>query len=72
MASVLKRQVVGESHGLVVKADGSWLRGRGFEPRHCVLDGLHKNSYTKITTIKVAKWGTPKKHLKKIQDAQMS
>ena len=24
----------GESHGLVVKADGSQSRGRGFKPRH--------------------------------------
>ena len=28
-----------ESYGLVVKADGSWSRGRGFEPRHHILDG---------------------------------
>ena len=27
------------SHGLVVKADGSRSRGRGFEPRHRILDG---------------------------------
>ena len=27
------------SHGLVVKADGSWSRGRGFKPRHRILNG---------------------------------
>jgi hypothetical protein len=27
------------SHGLVVKADGSWSRGREFKPRHRILDG---------------------------------
>jgi hypothetical protein len=44
----------GESHGLVVKADGSRSRGHGFEPRHLRLDGckqcqlfyniIHKNN----------------------------
>ncbi len=27
------------SHGLVVKVDGSWPRGRGFKPRQRILDG---------------------------------
>jgi hypothetical protein len=27
------------SHGLVVKADGSWPRGRGLKPQHRILDG---------------------------------
>jgi uncharacterized protein YdaL len=31
-----------ESHGLVVKADGSRSRGRGFEPRHRMLDGCKR------------------------------
>jgi hypothetical protein len=26
------------SHGLVVKADGSWPRGCGLETQHCLLD----------------------------------
>ena len=32
-------KIVGESHDLVVKADGSWSRGFGFEPLHRILDG---------------------------------
>jgi hypothetical protein len=44
----------------VVKADGSRSRGRGFEPRHRILDGLHKKpEYNE--KIKVAEWDTPKK-----------
>jgi len=49
------------SHGLVVKADGSWPRGRGFKPRHRILDGCKQfASYyiKKNWKIKVAKWGT--------------
>jgi len=34
-----RKKKKGESHGLVVKADGSRSRGRGFESRHCILDG---------------------------------
>ena len=29
------------SHGLVVKADGSWSRGREFKPWHRILDGCY-------------------------------
>ncbi len=60
-------QMLGESLGLVVKADGSWSRGRGFEPGtvYCmdVSDASYYiNSHTKIMKIKVAKRGTPKKY----------
>ncbi len=30
------------SHGLVVKADDSWPRGRGFKSRHRILDGCKR------------------------------
>jgi hypothetical protein len=56
------------SHGLVVKADGSWPRGHGFKPRHRILDGCKQiaSYYIKENLkIKVAKRGTPKKILKK-------
>jgi hypothetical protein len=57
----------GKSHGLVVKADGSWSRGRGFKPRHRILDASYYiKPHMKITKIKVAEWGTPKKYLKKV------
>ncbi len=51
----------------MVKADGSQSRGRGFEPRHRILDGFKQMqaiTYKKITKIEVAEWGTPKKILK--------
>jgi hypothetical protein len=51
------------SHGLVVKADGSRRRGRGFKPRHTILDGCKQFATYYIKEklkIKVAKWGTPK------------
>jgi hypothetical protein len=60
------------SHGLVVKGDDLQSRDCGFESRRRILDGS-KRCYSyyfikKITKIKVAKWGTPKKkknfHLK--------
>ncbi len=60
--------LLARSHGLVVKADGSWPRGRGFKPRHRILDGCKRfaSYYIKEKLkIKVAKWGTPKKYLKK-------
>jgi hypothetical protein len=50
------------SHGLVVKADGSWSRGRWFKPRHCILDGCKQFASYCIKEklkIKVAKWGAP-------------
>jgi hypothetical protein len=34
----IKGIVTGESHGLVVKTDGSRSRGHGFEPRHQILE----------------------------------
>jgi hypothetical protein len=43
-------------------------RGRGFKPRHCILDGCKRfaSYYIKEKLkIKVAKWGTPKKIIKK-------
>ncbi len=55
-------------HGLVIKADGSWPRGRGFKPRHCKLDGCKQFSSHYIKEklkIMVAKWGTPKNYFKK-------
>ncbi len=48
------------SHGLVAKADGSWPRGCGFKPRHCILDRCKQfaSYYIKEKLkIKVAKWG---------------
>ncbi len=58
--------VMARRHGLVVKADCSCLRGRGFKPRHRILDGCKLFvSYVKKVKIKVAKWGTPKKIFKK-------
>ncbi len=49
--------------GLVVRAEDSRPRGRGFESR-CILDGCKQfaSYYIKEKLkIKVAKWGTPKK-----------
>ena len=34
--------LMARSHGLVVKADGSWPRDHGFKPRHCILDGCNR------------------------------
>ena len=48
-------------HGLVVKADGSWPRGRGFKPRHRILYGCKQFTLHLQLKIKVAKWGTQKK-----------
>jgi hypothetical protein len=59
---------LGESRGLVVKAEDSQLSGCGFEPWHCILDGVSKAGYYKLqwkNAIKVAKWGTPKNIKKK-------
>ena len=56
------------SNGLVVKADGSWLRSHGFKPRHPILDGCKQfaSYYIKDKLkIKVAKWGPPKSIYKK-------
>jgi hypothetical protein len=61
-------ETVARRHGLVVKADGSWPRGRRSKPRHRILDGLKQfTSYyiKEKLKIKEAKWGTPKKYLKK-------
>ncbi len=52
----------------MVKAEDSQLSGCGFEPRRRILDGVSEASYYKLQwkkEIKVAKWGTPKKILKK-------
>jgi hypothetical protein len=57
------------SHGLVVKADGSWPRGCGFKRWHRILDGWKQFASYCIKEklkIKVAKWGTPKKYFKKV------
>ncbi len=51
----------------MVRAEGSRPRGRGFKSRR-ILDGCKRfaNYYIKEKLkIKVAKWGTPKKYLKK-------
>ncbi len=56
------------SHGLVVMADGSWLRSCGFKTQHRILDGCKQFvSYfiKEKLKIKVAKQGTLKKYLKK-------
>ena len=62
------------SHGLVVKAYGSWQRGCGFKPRHRILDGCKRfaSYYIKEKLkINVAKWGAPKiKKLKLIKRQQ--
>jgi hypothetical protein len=60
--------MLGESRGLVVKADDSQLSGCGFEPWRRILDGVSKASYYKLqwkNEMKVAKWGTPIKKNKK-------
>jgi hypothetical protein len=54
----------GEKPGLVVRAEGSRPRGRGFESRR-ILDGCKQfaSYYIKEKLkIKVAKWSTPKKY----------
>ncbi len=59
--------MVGEKPGLVARAEDSRPRGRGFESRR-ILDGVSDASYyipNERKRIKVAKWGTPKKYLKK-------
>jgi hypothetical protein len=49
----------------VVRAEDSHPRGHGFESRR-ILDGCKQfASYYIKRKIKVAKWGTPKKYLKK-------
>ncbi len=46
----------------MVKREDSKLSGCGFEPRHCILDGVSEASYyIEKREIKVAKWDTPKK-----------
>ena len=61
-----KYLILGESHGLVVKAEDSQLSSCGFKRRRCILDGVREASYYKWKNeIKVAKWGTPKKKIKK-------
>ncbi len=37
---------VGESRGLVVKAEDSQLSGCGFKPWHCILDGVSQRCLT--------------------------
>jgi hypothetical protein len=39
---LIKANYLGEKPGLVVKADGSRSRGRGFEPWHRILDGCKR------------------------------
>jgi hypothetical protein len=54
---------VGESRGLVVKAEDSQLSGCGFKPWHCILDGVSEAGYYKLqwkNEIKVAKWAHQK------------
>jgi hypothetical protein len=61
-------QMSARSHGVVVKADGSWPRGCGFKTRHRMLYGCKWFASYFINEklkIKVAKWGAPKKYLKK-------
>jgi hypothetical protein len=52
--------------GQVVKADGSYPRGRGFKPQHRILDGCKQFAsyyFKEKLKIKVAKWGAPKKNI---------
>ncbi len=50
----------------MVKGEDSQLSDCGFEPRRRILDGVSEASYyVGKKEIKVAKWGTPKKYLKK-------
>jgi hypothetical protein len=52
----------------VVKAENSKLSGCGFEPLRRILDGVSEaRSYIGKKEIKVAKWSTPKKYLKKVK-----
>jgi hypothetical protein len=61
---------VGESHGLVVKADGSRSKGRGFEPQHWIdvtnaSYYIHKNNENKGSQMGHTKKKVKKKILKK-------
>jgi hypothetical protein len=58
--------VQGKKPGLVVRAEDSRPRGHGFESRR-ILDGCKRfaSYYKEKFKIKVAKWDTPKKYLKK-------
>jgi hypothetical protein len=59
-------QGMARSHGLVVKADDSWSRGLSSNPDTVYwMDVSDYIQTMKITKIKVAKWGTPKKYFKK-------
>ncbi len=58
LAIVIIQSVLGESRGLVVKAEGSQLSGCGFKPRRRILNGVSKASYYKLqwkNELKVAK-----------------
>ncbi len=60
---------LGKKPGLVVKAEGSRPRGRGFKSCR-ILNGCKRfaSYYIKEKLkIKVAKWSTPKKNIKKKQ-----
>ncbi len=65
LQSTTQSRWVGKSRGLVVKGEDSQLSGCGFESRRRILDGVSEASYYIGKEIKVAKWGTPKKYLKK-------
>ncbi len=49
----------------MVKGEDSQLSGCGFKSQHRILDGISEATITLEKEIKVAKWGTPKKYLKK-------
>ena len=49
----------------MVKGEDSQLSDCGFKSRHRILDGISEATITLEKEIKVAKWGTPKKYLKK-------
>ena len=60
-------RLVGQKPGLVIRAEDSCPRGRGFESRR-ILDGCKQFASYYIKEkfkIKVAKWVTPKKIFKK-------
>ena len=54
------------SHGLVIKADGSWPRGCGLKPQHCLLDGCKQFASYYIKDRKIENKGSLMGHTKKI------
>ncbi len=61
----IKQRSLGESHGLVVKADISWPKGCGFKPWYRILDGCQWFASYYINR-KIENKGSQMGHTKKI------